>query len=68
MLTNNYTVVKDTVTVDGAEYATYGIRCNTKVIRDISTDCDFINELVRVLNDNCVSDIHFRDVVEDFMN
>ena len=68
MLENNYTVVKDTVAVEGVEYTTYGIRCNDEVIRDISTDCDFVNELARVLNDNNVSDIHFHDVVEDFLN
>ena len=38
MLENNYTVVKDTVAVEGVEYTTYGIRCNDEVIRDISTE------------------------------
>lgn len=62
-----FKIVKESLLIDDKECATYGIKCSTNVIHDISTDYGFVYSIVKVLNENCVSEIHLQDVVEDFL-
>ncbi len=63
-----YSMISDIITIKNSTHTTYGIKCDIEVIRDISTDCDYVKELVKALNDNDVSYIHFRDIIDDFLN
>lgn len=63
-----YSMVSDIITINNSIQTTYGIRCEIEVIRDISTDCECVNKLVKALNDNDVSYIHLHDIIEDFLN
>lgn len=64
---NKYTMIKEIVEIEGREYVTYGIKCDTDTVHDISTDYGFVKSIIMALNENFVSDIHLRDVVEDYL-
>jgi len=53
---------------DIGEYVGYGISCGDDEIEDISTNEEFVDELVDLLNKNDASPIHFRDIVVDYIS
>ncbi len=55
------------VAENGSTHETYGISKGSTVIRDISLNKKEILDLVKLLNKLDVSEIHARDVVEDFL-
>ncbi len=52
---------------NGDQHETYGISKGDTVIRDISLNKKEILDLVKLLNMLDVSEIHARDIVEDFL-
>ena len=52
---------------DSIRYQTYGITCGSETIHDISTNCEAVKHLAEQLTKLQVSLIHFREVVEDFV-
>lgn len=52
---------------NGDEHKTYGISKGGTVIKDISLDEKEIRDLVELLNKLDVSEVHARDIVEDFL-
>ncbi len=55
------------VAENGDQHETYGISKGDTVIKDISLDEEEIHDLVELLNELDVSELHARDVVEDFL-
>ncbi len=55
------------VTENGDKRETYGISKGGTVIKDISLDKQEIRTLVELLNTLDVSEVHARDIVEDFL-
>lgn len=55
------------VAENGSTHETYGISKGSTVIRDISLNKKEILDLVKLLNTLDVSELHARDVVEDFL-
>ncbi len=59
--------------IDIGEYKTYGIElCNAdgsihKRISDIDTNRQRVEELCRLCNELKLSEIHFEDVIEDYL-
>ncbi len=51
----------------GDQYETYGISRGDMVIKDISLNKNEILELIKLLNMLDVSELHARDIVEDFL-
>ncbi len=51
----------------GDPHETYGISKGSTVIEDISLDKQEIRKLVELLNKLDVSELHARDIVEDFL-
>ncbi len=49
------------------QHETYGISKGDTVIKDISLNKNEILELVKLLNKLDVSELHARDIVEDFL-
>ena len=69
---NQYHVVQTKEIVDGVgEIETYGIELISQnesvLITDVSTDLDRITMLVTLLNRNSVSEVHLRDIIDDFL-
>lgn len=67
-----YRVVQTKEIVDGVgEVETYGIELISQnesvLIADLSTDLDRITMLVTLLNRNSVSEVHLRDIIDDFL-
>lgn len=67
-----YRVVQTKEIVDGiGEVETYGIELISQnesvLITDVSTDLDRITMLVTLLNRNSVSEVHLRDIIDDFL-
>lgn len=67
-----YHVVQTKEIVDGVgEIETYGIELISQnesvLIADLSTDLDRITMLVTLLNRNSVSEVHLRDIIDDFL-
>ncbi len=52
---------------NGDKHETYGISKGGTVIKDISLDEQEILDLVELLNKLDVSELHARDIVEDFL-
>ena len=63
-----YWIVKEVMEINDKEYITYGIKSENNVVHDVSTDCGFVCSIVDAMNENCVSEIHLQDIVEDFLN
>ncbi len=55
------------VAENGSTHETYGISKGSTVIRDISLNKKEILDFVKLLNTLDVSELHARDVVEDFL-
>ncbi len=55
------------VAENGGTHETYGISRGGTVIKDISLNKQEIRKLVELLNKLDVSELHARDVVEDFL-
>ena len=62
-----YEIIKDKIEVDGQLMTRYGITNKEETIKDITCNYDTISALLLLLTENNVSEIHFRDVVEDFL-
>ncbi len=63
-----WNVTQSSVTAEnGDQHETYGISKGDTVIRDISLNKKEILDLVKLLNMLDVSEIHARDIVEDFL-
>ena len=65
--TCKYQIVKSVVKIEGKMHTVYGITNGEETIFDVSTKIDVVKKLVDVLNQNNVSDVHFRDIVEDLL-
>lgn len=59
--------LKDT---DDNEYIAYGIRYmpDNYSISDISTNKSKVEKFVKILNDEQLDKIHFKDIIEDFLD
>ena len=55
------------VAENGSTHDTYGISKGDTVIADVSLDKSEISELVNLLNTLDVSEVHAREIVEDFL-
>ena len=55
------------VSENGDSHETYGISKGDTVITDVSLDKNAISELVNLLNTLDVSEVHAREIVEDFL-
>ncbi len=55
------------VAENGVKHETYGISKGGTVIKDISLDKQEIHTLVELLNKLDVSELHARDIAEDFL-
>lgn len=55
------------VAENGSSHETYGISKGDTVIKDISLDKQEICNLVELLNMLDASEVHARDIVEDFL-
>jgi len=64
MLTINQATIIDE---DGNSIKTYGITCENRVIKDISTDKKKVESLIKLCNENNLSPIHLDDVIDDFL-
>ena len=62
-----YKITQHKTNVEGNEIVAYGISSDEQTIYDISTDFSKVSGLVDKLNSNEVSEIHFFDVVTDFL-
>jgi len=56
-----------TVTDDGKQIETYGLKCNSTVIVDITTNKQDITEFAAQLNRLGASEIHAYELVENFL-
>ncbi len=56
-----------TVTNDGKQVETYGLKCNSTVIVDITTNKQDITEFAAQLNRLGASEIHAYELVENFL-
>lgn len=54
-------------TESGNEVETYGISCGSTVVADVSLCKSEIQDFVELLNRLDASEIHARDLVEDFL-
>ena len=52
---------------DGEVAESYGITSKNKIIKDVSTDKNKMMELIKRCNELDVSEIHIKDIVEDFL-
>lgn len=55
------------VTEDGKTFETYGLKCNSTVIRDITLNKQEITEFAEQLNRLGASEIHAYELVENFL-
>ena len=66
-----YTLIKSEKTLEGQQYLCYGIKmlyAGAEVtVEDLSLHREEIEKLVRLCNEQELSPIHFRDVLEDFL-
>lgn len=60
-------VTEGKVCSEGISFLSYGIACENVVINDISTCKTEISEFVELLNKMGASEIHARDLVDDFL-
>lgn len=60
-----YKVESTKTIIEGKEVDTYGISNGENFIEDISSNLEFVEALAYMLNEYDVSDVHFKDVVED---
>ena len=58
------TVIKDE---DNKEISSYGIKSDNLVFKDISTDYKKINQLCALCNKLELSELHIKDVIDDFL-
>lgn len=56
-----------TVTEDGKRVETYGLKCNSTVINDITLSKQDITEFAEQLNRLGASEIHAYELVENFL-
>ena len=64
MLTLNQATIIDE---NGSPIETYGITCEGREIKDISTDKAKVESLINRCNQNNLSPLHLDDVIEDFL-
>lgn len=63
-----YRTTKSIITdEDGNSHLTYGISYEERSFNDISTDKSKIERLVMLCNEQKLSPIHLKDVIEDFL-
>lgn len=55
------------MTEDGKQVETYGLKCNSTVIGDITTNKQDITEFAEQLNRLGASEIHAYELVENFL-
>ena len=64
MLTINQATIIDE---DGNSIVTYGITCDDREIKDISTNRQKVENLINLCNKNNLSPMHLDDVIDDFL-
>lgn len=64
MLTLNKATIIDQ---NGNAVETYGITCDDREIKDISTNKEKVESLINLCNKNNLSPMHLDDVIEDFL-
>ena len=67
-----YKTIESTVIIDDTAYTTYGIAyvindTDTETIFDISLDKSYVESISKLLNDNSIPLVHFKDIVEDYI-
>ena len=62
-----YKITQHKTNVEDREVVAYGISSNQQTIYDISIDFSKVSGLVDKLNEHEVSEVHFFDVVTDFL-
>lgn len=62
-----FEVVESTVLIEGKHTRTLGISCGQYSVFDITSDFDQISTLVNICNDQDVSPLHIKDIVEDLI-
>lgn len=73
MESTKYSLVKsETYIEDYGIVTTFGIQTtnlkNNIIIKDISTSIEKVNCLVKLCNDNNVSPIHLKDIIDDYIS
>ncbi len=62
-----YKLISREVTIDGENYVTYGVSCETASVDDISADKGRVEDLVELCNRLDLAPEHIFDVAEDFV-
>jgi hypothetical protein len=67
-----YSIIKSRVLIDGNKYISYGIKSRKGLrtvnsFRDISLNINDVKKLCALLNDSNISEVHFYDIIEDFL-
>lgn len=62
-----YQRIHSTVTLEGREQITYGMLCGERVIPDMSTEKEKVDELVSLCNELDLGPVHMQNVVDDWI-
>jgi hypothetical protein len=62
-----YYLIKDKICIENEQYITYGIKCKTTSVRDISTSKEYVKSIIEALNKRDVAEVHLIDIVEDYL-
>ncbi len=62
-----YQLTKTVIRMENKQITSYGIKCNSKTIQDISINKAYVEGIINALNKNNVSEIHLSEIVEDFL-
>lgn len=52
---------------DGVSYTAYGIRCDERIVHDLTSLRDEAERFLALINDLDVSPLHIADVIEDYL-
>lgn len=62
-----YQLIEKEITIDGNTFKAFGIASSDSYVEDISVDREFVARIVTMLNENDVSEIHMREIIEDML-
>lgn len=62
-----YQLIENKIILENIQITTYGIKCKSQSVKDISTNKAYVKKIIEDLNRHKVSEIHLRDIVDDFL-
>ena len=63
-----YQLTENKISIEENTVKVYGIASLDSCVADISTDRGFVEGIVAMLNENDVSEIHMREIIEDILS